>query len=130
MCKADVDYNSALLFLLKAIRIDAGEGFDEGGLAVVDMACGTDYEVRHLILTIILTTLLAGSLVYCFLTMVAARNYLRVPPLRRANREPVSILKPLYGADEGLEENLRSFFLQDYPNFEILMTVRGENDPE
>jgi ceramide glucosyltransferase len=94
------------------------------------MACCTDYEVRHLILTIILTTLLAGSLVYCFLTMVAARNYLRMPPLRRASREPVSILKPLYGADEGLEENLRSFFRQDYPSFEILMTVRGENDPE
>ncbi len=44
--------------------------------------------------------------------------------------EPISILKPLYGSDEGLEENLRSFFRQDYENFEILMTVRSETDPE
>jgi ceramide glucosyltransferase len=82
------------------------------------------------ILSIILAALVAGSLVYCVLTMVAARNYLRVPPLRRASREPVSILKPLYGSDEGLEENLRSFFLQDYPKFEILMAVRADQDPE
>ena len=55
---------------------------------------------------------------------------MKVPPSRRVNREPVSILKPLYGSDEGLEENLRSFFLQDYPKFEILMAVRSEDDPE
>jgi ceramide glucosyltransferase len=82
------------------------------------------------ILSIIFAALVVGSLVYCILTVVAARNYLKVPPSRRVNREPVSILKPLYGSDEGLEENLRSFFLQDYPNFEILMAVRSENDPE
>jgi len=82
------------------------------------------------ILSIIFAALAAGSLVYCILTMVAARNYLRVLPVRRASLEPVSILKPLYGSDEGLEDNLRSFFQQDYPNFEILMTVRGENDLE
>ncbi len=82
------------------------------------------------ILSIIFAVLVIGSLVYCILTMVAARNYLRVPPLRRASREPVSILKPLYGSDEGLEENLRSFFLQDYPRFEIIMAVRAEEDPE
>jgi ceramide glucosyltransferase len=78
----------------------------------------------------ILAVLIAGSLVYCILAIVAARNYLRVPPLRRANRQPISILKPLYGSDDGLEENLHSFFLQDYPNFEILMSVRAETDPE
>jgi ceramide glucosyltransferase len=83
-----------------------------------------------LILSTIFAALVTGSLVYCILTLVAARNYLRVPALRRVNRQPVSILKPLYGADEGLEENLRSFFLQDYPKFEILMTVGAENDPE
>lgn len=82
------------------------------------------------VLSVIFAALVCGSIVYCFLTMVAARNYLRVPPLRRGSREPVSILKPLYGSDEGLEENLRSFFRQDYPNFEILMTVRSENDAE
>lgn len=39
------------------------------------------------------------------------------------------MLKPLHGLDEGLEENLRSYFQQDYPEFEILFAVREAGDP-
>jgi ceramide glucosyltransferase len=42
---------------------------------------------------------------------------------------PISILKPIHGLDEGLEENLRSFFAQDYPRFEILFASRLPDDP-
>jgi ceramide glucosyltransferase len=50
-------------------------------------------------------------------------------PAKLHNAEPVSILKPLSGADEGLEENLRSFFTQQYPGpFEILFAVRSQSD--
>jgi hypothetical protein len=38
--------------------------------------------------------------------------------------EPVSILKPLHGVDDGLEANFRSFFEQDHPTFEILFAAR------
>jgi ceramide glucosyltransferase len=41
----------------------------------------------------------------------------------------ISILKPLAGLDDGLEDNLRSFLEQDYPNLEILFAVRTEDDP-
>jgi ceramide glucosyltransferase len=73
--------------------------------------------------------LLAGALVYSLLAMVAARRYLAVrpPPLRQA--EAVSILKPLDGLDLDLESNLRTFFDQDYPEFEILFAVRSAQDP-
>ncbi len=48
----------------------------------------------------------------------------------RGGSEPgISILKPLAGADLGLESNLRTFFEQDYPAFEILFAVRREDDP-
>jgi ceramide glucosyltransferase len=78
----------------------------------------------------VLAALVAGSLVYCVLTLLAVRNYLHVrPPAQAARPEPVSILKPLHGVDEGLEENLRSFFTQDYPDFEILFAVRSAADP-
>jgi ceramide glucosyltransferase len=77
----------------------------------------------------LLVLLLAGSWVYCVLTSVAARRYLAVslPPLKAI--PPISVLKPLCGQDDHLEENLRSFFIQDYPNYEILFAVDGLDDP-
>ena len=42
---------------------------------------------------------------------------------------PVTIYKPLKGYDEGLEENLRSFFRLDYPTYQILFGVADEDDP-
>lgn len=78
----------------------------------------------------VLIPLLVGSWVYCLLILVAARNYVAVRPSAFVDAVGVSILKPLSGLDEGLEENLRSFFEQDYPaGFEILMAVRQESDP-
>ena len=42
---------------------------------------------------------------------------------------PVTILKPLKGLDEGLEENLRSFFNLDYPVFQMIFGVAEADDP-
>jgi ceramide glucosyltransferase len=42
---------------------------------------------------------------------------------------PVTILKPLKGLDEGLEENLRSFFRLDYPVYQLLFGVADADDP-
>jgi ceramide glucosyltransferase len=79
--------------------------------------------------TIILLALLAGALVYAGLTVLAALRYLAVPPPELQSSEPVSILKPLAGLDADLESNLRTFFEQDYPAFEILFAVREPDDP-
>ncbi|KAH7910705.1 glycosyltransferase family 21 protein [Hygrophoropsis aurantiaca] len=40
----------------------------------------------------------------------------------------VSILRPLKGLDTNLYENIESTFLQEYPNFEILLSVADEHD--
>jgi len=42
---------------------------------------------------------------------------------------PVTIFKPLKGLDEELEPNLRSFFLLDYPCFQLLFGVADADDP-
>jgi ceramide glucosyltransferase len=42
---------------------------------------------------------------------------------------PVTILKPLKGIDEELEENLRSFFQLDYPTYQLLFGVDSRDDP-
>ena len=76
-----------------------------------------------------LLALVAGSLVYCVLIVVAVRRYLAARPPQLTHLAPVSMLKPLAGLDEGLEENLRSYFQQDYPEFEILFAVREASDP-
>ncbi len=75
-------------------------------------------------LTAILLMLVAGSIVYCGLTVVAARQYLEVEPKPARDAEPISVLKPLSGAEDELETNLRTFFTQDYPNYELLFAVR------
>ena len=81
------------------------------------------------IITTILAVLLIGSLVYCILIMVASWRYLSVKPSAAASTPPISLLKPLCGEDEGLEENLRSFLEQDYPAFEVLFAVHRADDP-
>jgi ceramide glucosyltransferase len=42
---------------------------------------------------------------------------------------PVTVLKPLCGGEPLLEETLRSFFAQDYPDYEIVFGVRDPDDP-
>jgi ceramide glucosyltransferase len=45
-----------------------------------------------------------------------------------AKLPPVSILKPVHGNEARLKENLESFFLQDYPEFEILFAADQADD--
>ncbi len=42
---------------------------------------------------------------------------------------PVTVLKPVRGVDDALEQNLESFFLQEYEKFELLFGVEGLGDP-
>lgn len=55
-----------------------------------------------------------------------ARNRLHPAPERA---EPVTVLKPLCGADDALESNLASFFLLEHPAYELVFGVQGEHDP-
>jgi len=73
--------------------------------------------------------ILLGAIVYSGMQIVAAQRYLSVKRPQLKSAEPISILKPLAGLDLDLEPNLRTFFEQDYPAFEILFAVRNENDP-
>lgn len=80
-------------------------------------------------MAIAVALLLTGSLVYCVMVLAAVMRYLSVQPAPLRIYEPISILKPLHGIDEGLEDNLRACFEQDYIAFEILFAARDAGDP-
>jgi ceramide glucosyltransferase len=48
---------------------------------------------------------------------------------RPFNLFPVTVLKPMKGAESGIEGNLESFFHLDYPNYEIIFSVADAQDP-
>jgi len=73
------------------------------------------------------------SSIYCGMVLAAAARFYRRK--RRDERTladyfpPVSLLKPLHGTEPGMEQNLESFFEQEYPGeFELLFCARHETD--
>ena len=78
---------------------------------------------------------LVTSTVFAGIVLWAVPGYLRERRLalaalasRPGFTPPLSLFKPLHGADPGLEAYLESFFTQDYPDYEILFCARNAND--
>ncbi|MBG98829.1 MAG: ceramide glucosyltransferase [Solibacterales bacterium] len=63
------------------------------------------------------------------MTVVAVYRYLKCRSRLLRREDAVSILKPLSGLEKDLETNLRSFFQQDYREFEIVFAARHSDDP-
>ncbi|HEY2380547.1 MAG TPA: bacteriohopanetetrol glucosamine biosynthesis glycosyltransferase HpnI [Terriglobia bacterium] len=73
---------------------------------------------------------LLSSTVYLVLVILAARRFRNSPePANQSALPPVTVLKPVHGLEPFLERNLESFFLQDYPDFEIIFGARDSGDP-
>jgi ceramide glucosyltransferase len=79
-------------------------------------------------MTLVLIILVTGATVFSLIAILAAERYSRAKPVAAGDLPPISVLKPLHGLDDGLRENLRSFFNQDYPEFEILFAVEDGSD--
>lgn len=74
---------------------------------------------------ILTSTMYAVLVVAGSLRLAARRRRLHPAPFA----PPVSLLKPLHGSEPDLAAHLRSFFEQNYPNFEIIFCARSEQDP-
>lgn len=76
-----------------------------------------------------------SSTVFLFLTLFGAAKFRRdarqaaggAPPDNTL--PPVSLLKPVHGAEPRLKENIESFFRQNYPRYEILFAADEPDDP-
>jgi ceramide glucosyltransferase len=74
--------------------------------------------------------IVALGLLFALLMALAQRGALRAPaPPAPPLYPPVSILKPLKGADADLKENLRSIFRLDYPDYEVILGTEEAHDP-
>jgi len=71
---------------------------------------------------------LAGS-VFCLLCVWAASLFFSRKPPASAHLPPITVLKPIYGLDKGLEENLLSLCRQDHPEYQIVLSVQRTDDP-
>jgi ceramide glucosyltransferase len=84
----------------------------------------------HALPSIIGIAALAIAAGYSALTLLAVVVWRRHKPSNAAiRRPPVTLLKPLCGAEPNLYEHLRAFCLQDYPEYHIIFGVRDPADP-
>jgi ceramide glucosyltransferase len=77
-----------------------------------------------------------SSTIFLFMVLLAAIRWRRGAPAAQkaaaatpeSSLPAVTIFKPLHGMEARLEENLESFFQQDYPKFEIILGAREASD--
>jgi len=77
---------------------------------------------------------MASSTAFLILALIgAARFHREAREQERIATEtktlpPVSLLKPVHGAEPHLRENIESFFVQHYPAYEVIFAADEEND--
>ncbi len=84
--------------------------------------------VSHIVLTAAVALGLAG-LAYLLFAMWRVAVFFRSEAAPAGYEPPVTILKPIFGLDCGLYENLRSFCDQDYPTYQVIFIVKDAHDP-
>jgi ceramide glucosyltransferase len=78
---------------------------------------------------LITSTLFAGMVLAAMPRYLRERHVAESEARKRPGfTPPLTLLKPLAGAEPHLEADLASFFEQDYPEFEILFCAREAND--
>ena len=91
----------------------------------------------HLILYVVLGIALVGMVSSCVFLGLALLGVIRFRSSARGQSDaitddaqlpPVSVLKPVHGLEARLKENIESFFVQDYPHYEILFAADEAND--
>lgn len=72
---------------------------------------------------------LLSSSVYLVLALIGGIRFRHNTNTAGDYLPPISVLKPVHGAEVALEGNLRTLFQQDYPHFEIVFCARSLQDP-
>src|SRR5579864_3909845 len=78
---------------------------------------------------IVMAGLALASIAYLSLALWRAGSYVRREGADGAFLPPLTVLKPVCGAEPELYRCLRSFCLQDYPALQLIFGVRDADDP-
>jgi ceramide glucosyltransferase len=72
----------------------------------------------------------AGGSVFAVLSTLAVVRFMRRPMATPEGfAPPLTLLKPVYGLEQGLEERLQSACLQDYPDYQVIFCIQRPDDP-
>jgi ceramide glucosyltransferase len=86
--------------------------------------------LQHLAGAVCLAFAVCGSAYVLLCVATAAVFRVRMARAPRARQlPPVTILKPLYGADKALLQNLRAACSLDYPDYQVVLSVQRLDDP-
>lgn len=72
---------------------------------------------------------LSATCFYCYAIYAAIEFFRHSNQINPDFHPPITILKPICGLDTDAEENLASFCRQDYPVYQIIFSVREQQDP-
>lgn len=70
-----------------------------------------------------------ASMCYVAFAMLRLLRFARQDRVVDAPTPPVTVLKPVCGLDQDLYENLHSFCMQDYTDYQVIFGVADESDP-
>jgi ceramide glucosyltransferase len=76
----------------------------------------------------LLLPVLGGS-VYGLLCVWTAARFFGTRATAAPYQPPVTVLKPIYGLDKGLEDNLLSLCRQNYPDYQVVLAVQRTDEP-
>jgi ceramide glucosyltransferase len=78
---------------------------------------------------LVTSSVFAGMVLWAVPAYLRERRVaLRALEKRPGFTPPLTLLKPVHGAEPGLEAHLATFFEQDYPEYEILFCARAADD--
>ncbi|KIM00695.1 Ceramide glucosyltransferase [Paramagnetospirillum magnetotacticum MS-1] len=80
-------------------------------------------------LSLLLIALTLAGCLFQVASAVLVRRFRREPEPVPVDRPPISVMKPLCGAEHGMAENLESCLRQDYPQFQLVFGVSDPADP-
>jgi len=86
-----------------------------------------NYEIIFYLLVLI-SLCAIGYLLFANFCIIELRKSRKRPHIPSGFTPPATVLKPICGLEHGMDENLRSFCEQDYPEYQIIFGLHGKDD--